>query len=640
MPVAYSSKNGFSIAEVVVALGIFLILAVGTYSGITAIFQVVRNSQIRIIELGLANEQFEYIHNMDYHDVGIVNGSPSGVLERTITSTYNGQTFLITRTIRNVDDPFDGTIDGDPINENQTMICHQGTNTIVVGNPSVPAHQGHGDTLGPCSGDPAPQDTLAADYKLVQIEVLCPSCGQTHPLLMNGRISPKFIEGDPNNGALFIHVFDANAQPVVGADIHVVATSTSSTYDFVDVTDNEGYLRLVDMSPGLQAYHLTATKSGYTIDRTITSSPSNPNPVKPPASVFSQSVTDMSFSIDLASTLSLTTEDSLCHAIPAADLHIVGTKQIGTSPHVYKVDRQVTTDGSGQATLPDLDWDQYALTPIGYDLYGTIPDFPLTLLPGAVQNAQILLTPDVGNSLLINIRDASSGAPVANATVDLTDSPTYSSSIVTGVGSWRQTDWSGGSGQSVYVDTTQYDMDDGNVDVVSSIGNVSLRQVAGVYTAQGSLESSVIDFGGAVEYLNLSWQPLGQLAETGSTSVQFQIASSPTQSTSTWDFLGPDGTNATYYTATTPEIHPIHDGDQYVKYKLYLSTASTTYTPTISDVLITYTNSCTPPGQAYFGPLSNATYVVSVSATGYDTYTGTINVNADQQYTVDLVPTP
>ena len=34
----------------------------------------------------------------------------------------------------------------------KTTICHNGQ-TIVVSNNAVPAHQRHGDTVGPCPGD-------------------------------------------------------------------------------------------------------------------------------------------------------------------------------------------------------------------------------------------------------------------------------------------------------------------------------------------------------------------------------------------------------------------------------------------------------------------------------------------------------
>ena len=161
-----------------------------------------------------------------------------------------------------------------------------------------------------------------------------------------------------------------------------------------------------------------------------------------------------------------------------------------------------------------------------------------------------------------------------------------------------------------------------------------------MYITSGWLESSVIDFGGAVEYLNLSWQPVGQLPQTGTTSVQFQLASSPTQSTSTWNYLGPDGTASTFYTGTTPDISSIHDGDQYLRYRMYLSTASSTYTPTVSDVIITYTNSCTPPGQAFFDVLASGDYSMRVTATGYNPFETAITMSGDQMYSVDLVPLP
>ncbi len=642
MPVERISSRGFSIAELVVSIGVFSIIAVGIYSSIISVFEVIRNSQTRIIEMGLVNEQFEFIRNLNYHDVGVVNGSPSGVLARTVTTTRNGYLYEITRTVRNIDDPFDGTVNALPAH-NQAVICHtSGTSSITMIIPSSTwsIHSAHGDTLGQCSGQPPTQDILAADYKLVQVEILCTECGQTIPLIINGRVAPKFIEGDPNNGALFIQVFDANAQPVQGADVHVYATSTSSTYDFVDVTGNDGYLRLVDMNTGTQAFHLTVTKPGYTTDRTRTSSVVLVNPVKPPSTVAAQTVTDISFSIDLVSGLELETVDRSCNVIPSTGIQLSGTKLIGSSPNFLKYDTSLTTDASGTIRIEGLDWDQYSVIPTGYDIFGTIPDFPLTLPAGATRTAQILLTPDTGDNMLVNVRDAISGGPVASAVVTVTNSVGFWDNAVTGVGTFHQSDWSGGSGQTNYSDETRYLSDDGDIDASMSPGNVTLRDTGSGYVTSGYLDSSVIDFGGLVQYLSIEWLPSSQSPETGSSSLRFQLASSPTITTSTWNYYGPDGTTSTYYTTPSVDIHSVHDGDRYMKYRMYLSTVSTTYSSVLSDILLTYTNVCTPPGQGFFGPLSSGNYTVSVSATGYDPFAGIVSVSTDTIYSVELVPTP
>ncbi|KKT25936.1 MAG: hypothetical protein UW10_C0003G0097 [Candidatus Magasanikbacteria bacterium GW2011_GWA2_43_9] len=46
-------KHGFTLLEIVVAVGIFAIFAIGIYSGIQFVFKLVYNSRVRIIETSL-----------------------------------------------------------------------------------------------------------------------------------------------------------------------------------------------------------------------------------------------------------------------------------------------------------------------------------------------------------------------------------------------------------------------------------------------------------------------------------------------------------------------------------------------------------------------------------------------------------
>jgi len=589
------SSKGFSLLEIVVAIAVLLIFLVGLYSGIQMVFKVVYQSRIQVLENGLLNEQIELIRNLPFEDIGIVNGSPAGVLARTVTTTRNGLEFEITRTIRNIDDPFDGTIGG------------------------------------------TPNDTAPADYKAVYVEVSCAACRQEKPVSASTYVAPKYLEGDPTHGALFIQVFDASAQPVSGATVRVVATTTDPQIDLEDTTDNEGMLRLVDLPGGQEAYHITVTKAGYTTDQTYIATESNPNPVRPPATVVAQDVTEISFSIDEASTLSITTQNSLCSAVGSVPIDITGTRIIGTDPSVPLTDISITTGANGTYSLQSYPWDTYSLETTSYDIKGAIPAVPIAISPGVSQPIQLMVGADSGISLLTVVRDAITSQPVSNATVHVTSVAGYDKTIVTDVGTVRQTDWSGGSGQAEFTNDIRYWSATGGVDTISSAGNITLSSVGGgTYNLSGELESSTIDLGLAASYVNLLWEPLAQPLETGEQSVRFQLASSASSSPAAWDFVGPDGTATSYYSSTNTVIGNHHDGNQYVRYKLFLETASSTYTPLVSDINITYTNSCTPPGQAYFRALTADEYTVSVTATGYQPYTSTVSVSDDTIFTIQM----
>ena len=588
------SKKGFSLLEIVIALGLFTLFGLGIYSGTQMVFRVVNNSRFRIVETGILNEQVEIIRNLPFTQVGIINGSPSGVLARTVTTTRNGVEYTITRTIRNIDDPYDGTIGGNP------------------------------------------NDTAPADYKLVDIEVICSRCAQSVPLSIVTQVGPKYLEGDPNNGALFVQVFDANAEPVQGATIDILATTTSTTVDITDTTDNEGWLRIVDLPSGIGAYHITSTKPGYTLDGTRESTAILPNPVKPPASVVAQDVTSISFSIDKVSQIDLSTIDSICSEVGGVAVDLLGTKLIGIDPETFLIDKNITTDGSGVYTFADLVWDAYGLRPLGYDLIGSIPPLPMSIAPDVTQPISLILGADTADSLLVNVLDSITGLPISDASVTVT-STGYTESSVTGFGFVRQTDWSGGAGQPIMNDDTRYWSDDGKVEVGDPAGDVLLTTLGQSYVSDGQLESSIFDLGTSANLVNITWSPLAQPPETGSTSLRFQIATSNTSTPVGWDYLGPDGTAGSYYDQTTPSIHATHNGDQFLRYRAYLTTASSTFTPTLSDWSVSYTTSCTPPGQAYFGGLSNQEYSVEVIKSGYQSHVESVTIDGDVALTVDLV---
>ncbi len=174
----------------------------------------------------------------------------------------------------------------------------------------------------------------------------------------------------------------------------------------------------------------------------------------------------------------------------------------------------------------------------------------------------------------------------------------------------------------MFVDETSYSGSDGNIDVSTVPGTMTLDNFAGSYVASGELESSAFDTGSASNFFQIQWEPTNQPVEAGADSVRFQVATADeATATTTWDYLGPDGTNATYYTLADQNIASVHNGHRYFRYKVYLTTADTSVTPTLSDISFVFTSSCVPPGQVVFGSVGLGTHVVTVTKDGYQTYT-------------------
>lgn len=582
-------NKGFTLVETLVGVAVFLIIATTTYQAYISLFNLINLNQYKIIALNLANEQFEIIRNLPYADVGIPSGIPNGKIPHIQNLTRSGIAFVVTTTIRNIDLPFDGTI---------------------------------GSTTRP--------DLSPADNKSVEVEVDCPTCKNFTPIFLTTTVAPKNLETASTNGAILIKVFDSNGVPLQGASVHVLNASTTPDIIIDDVTDSDGFLQIVDAPPGTSVYEITVTKSGYSTDRTYAPGGSgNPDPTKPHATVILQQLTPISFSIDRLSTLSFSSATPLCVPVGSIDFSLSGAKNIGLN--LPKFSQNLVTDGSGNKILNNMEWDSYTLvgTDSSYDIVGINPLNAIILNPGTSLDASIIVAPKNSRSLLVTVKDSATQLPITDADVHVTYG-SYNVTKTTGRGFINQTDWSGGGGQSTSTDTTMYYSDDNNIDVSNPAGDIKLKDVFGTYNSNGWLESSTIDTGSASNFYNLTWSPVNQPVQTGTTSVRFQFASSTT-TPETWDFKGPDGTSATYYTSPNSTISSIHNGDRYARYKVYLSTLVTTSTPAVSDVSFTVTSSCTPPGQVIFSGLSSGTYHVEVSKTGYSTFDQDVPVTSSWQ---------
>jgi len=152
-----------------------------------------------------------------------------------------------------------------------------------------------------------------------------------------------------------------------------------------------------------------------------------------------------------------------------------------------------------------------------------------------------------------------------------------------------QTDWSGGSGQTGPISNpgNKFDTADSNINYASTTGSIYMTTAT---TTAASLTSSILDTGvsGGAGFNSLLWQ--GSLGTGG--VVQFQIAFSNSSSTvntfygptSTSDYYQPNP-NVSIVFPTTGTASP--QNNRYLRYKVYLSTSSTT--PQVNDIIINWT---------------------------------------------------
>lgn len=592
------NKKGFTLVELIVGVAVFLVIIVSVYSSYISIFDVVRASEAKIVATDLINEQFEIIRNLSYSDVGVSGSIPTGVLTYSQNLRRGDYDFSVLTTVRNVDDPFDGTFGA------------------------------------------SPNDLSPADYKLVEIEVDCSLCKNFTPIAVTTRVAPKNLETASTNGALFIRVFDAYGNPIQGASVHIENNLINPPISIDDVTNNQGLLQIVDAPPGVEAYDITVTKSGYSTDKTYPSSIPNPNPTKPYATVLVGQVTQVSFVIDRLSTINVYSKTDTCSAVSNVGFSVLGSKLIGTSPDVIKYSYNGQTNSSGSNILNNIEWDTYSvlLNDTTYDLIGYNPISPLLIEPNNTTNLSLIVEPKDPDTLLIVVKDSVTGLPLSDVSVRLFKTG-FDETKITGQGFKDQTDWSGGSGQATSTDLTRYLLSDGNLEVNNPAGDITLKQIFGEYISSGEIISSSFNLGVPSNLNNLYWNPTGQPVNNPSDPDPVRVQIATNNDGGTWNFIGPDGTGSTYYTSLNKNLHSSHSNSQYLRYKIYLFSSSTTTTPNISDIAFTFTSACTPPGQVHFSALSSGVYTLSVSKTGYVSQDISVNISSDwQSQEVVLIP--
>ncbi|MBP6857927.1 MAG: carboxypeptidase regulatory-like domain-containing protein [Candidatus Pacebacteria bacterium] len=587
-------QRGTTLMETLVAAAFFVIFSLAIYQLYAKVVELSARIRTKTIATQIASEQIEFIRNLQYSNVGIISGIPSGVIPATKNVSRGNVTFSVNTTIRNIDLPADGTLGG------------------------------------------TPNDLSPADNKLMVVKVICTSCAQSVSVEYTSTVAPKSLETENGNGALVIKVIDANGIPVANANVSIINNSVSPAINFSDITDSAGVLTIVDAPPSAEKYFISVSKTGYSSDQTyLPGGSGNPNPVKPHITVVANTVSQTTFAIDTISSIALKVQSAQCASITGVSGSFVGSKLIGT-PNVLK--NTIAFSASGVSnTINNIEWDTYKINLSGstYEIAGTNPVFPLSIPPNSSQDVFLTIKPAVSGSRLVVAVTELAGLPIADATVGISG-PSGTFSGQTSIGSISQTDWNGGSGQVDFTDKSRFSSTDGGIDYTNAPGQIKLNSSGSTYVNSGELVSSTINLGAPATLQQLIWSPTSQPTGMGTNPIRFQIATN--LDNTTWNFLGPDGTDATFYTTSTSNIASIHAGDQYLRYKVFLSTTDTSKTPSISDVAITYTSGCLPPGQIDFGGLSSGTYTITISKTGYTTTQKDITISSDTYETIQISP--
>lgn len=107
----------------------------------------------------------------------------------------------------------------------------------------------------------------------------------------------------------------------------------------------------------------------------------------------------------------------------------------------------------------------------------------------------------------------------------------------------------------------------------------------GTYATNGTLVSNAYNIGSNFLLKTINWSAI----TPAGTSLKFQIKSASSEAGLTGkNFVGPDGTIGTFYTTSGDTIWGGHNGNQWIQYKVDLSTTDISQTPELQEVFIIY----------------------------------------------------
>ena len=384
--------------EVLIAMAVMAILGLTLFRLSALSYELISFSRARIAARHLAQEKIEFIRNLPYADVGTLGGIPSGTLVQSENIERNGLSYTVKVAVTYKDDPFDGVL---------------------------------------------PDDLLPTDYKQVRVDVSWQGLASSsvNPVTMITDIAPKGIETAAGGGTLSVFVFDSNAQPVIQADVTLVAPSVNPPVNLTLKTAASGRVILPGAPPCNNCYQIRVGKNGYSSDKTY-STDEIANPNKLHMSVVEGQLREISFAIDKLSTINFTSRSSRANGfapLPNISFRLKGGKTLGTDVYddpVYKYDQTHTTGADGRLSLTTLEWDNYDLimpATSSYAISGTNPLTPISpLLPNTSIDLNFALDTHTANSLLAVFTDPAS-ALIATLAARLSDAGGFEATGSSGI---------------------------------------------------------------------------------------------------------------------------------------------------------------------------------------------------------------
>ena len=395
-------EKGLTFIDVLVGISLMLIVFLGIFGAYQLGLKVVAQSKARITATALANQEMEMIRSLPYKEVGTTPHAidePSGTILQLSTTTQNNIEYTIEIKIIYINDCFDGPRSSECLAAPETDDCPR-------------------------------------DYKRVTASVSWQKPGNGEVALVTD-VAPKNINQEEEEctgqaaGVLSVSVFDALGLPVVSPLIELIDPETESLLASFQPFGGEHDFVL---APG--NYKIKVSKINYSSSQTyqegdIYQGEIIAEPLKAHSSVYEGQLTEVGFSVDQLSSMTIQTRGTRGQGYPP--FHDVaftmrGAKTVGNDLQggpIYKYEQNHMTDGPAEIIISDLEWDSYSfyVDSPNYELSEIESPFeatttqPIDLLPDTSVDVRLILKAE--NALLVIVQDASSTQPIFGAEVNL-----------------------------------------------------------------------------------------------------------------------------------------------------------------------------------------------------------------------------
>jgi prepilin-type N-terminal cleavage/methylation domain-containing protein len=570
------NKKGFTLIEVLTGIFLVSIIFLAFYGMYRLNLIVVDQSKSRIIATAIATGEIEKVMNLPYESVGIKNGFPSGVLESSTTTLKNGINFLIETRVDHVVDTADGLA--------------------------------------------FPEDSCPNDYKRVEVKVSWSGRVMGQVIFVTD-VAPKNLaeECSTDGGILSVSVFDAFGQMVGAPSIEIENPDTGESITSFYPFGGSHYFSLATST-----YRVLVSSPGYSSARTY-STDEVTTPDKPDPLILKGKLTELSFSIDKLSNLSVSAispwgagyfsdsflnEDNLSEKLDLViknSMAELATDTSGYLPSGYLISSEISPSGL-------ISWKEFSFLdskPIGtsliYKIYfatdtlwNLVPD---SVLPG---NSSGLGPSPIDLSFL-----SAADYPKLKTRADLTS---VAFEATPSLYEW-QISWS--DDQLTYVPNARF-----NLRGDKTIGKDSSDQLVYKYSI-----STTTDSAGHKEFSGLEWDLYTFSVDISYGLDLVNIVPSPQPVD-----LPPDSSVDVelYFNSANSLLITLQDA---INLEPILSASIRAYNVGLGYDNTQYTDSS---GQAYFMPLDSGNYNLEISASNHFATSVVISVSGDEMKNIKL----